>query len=142
MWSVPLFTFDTNIAIYAFSNDAAKSEIARSVIERSDFVGVQVLNEFANATFKKQRRPWAEIEAALGRLRQAVPKIQPIDESVHIDGLRIAQECRLSFYDSLILAAAMAGGARTFYSEDMQHGMTIFETVRIVNPFVPGALES
>jgi len=29
----------------------------------------------------------------------------------------------LSFWDSLIVAIALAGGADTLYSEDMQHGL-------------------
>ncbi len=41
---------------------------------------------------------------------------------------------RYSLYDSLILAAALDGGCRTLYSEDLQDGQTI-ETLTIVDPF-------
>lgn len=47
-----------------------------------------------------------------------------------------------SFYDALMLAVALSGGARTIYSEDMQHGMTIDEALRVVDPFIPGALDA
>lgn len=61
--------------------------------------------------------------------------ILPITVTSHEDAQRIAARYRLSFYDALMLAVALAGGARTFYSEDMQHGLTIDETLRIVDPF-------
>ena len=34
-----------------------------------------------------------------------------------------------------MLAAALAGGARLFYSEDMHDGMEFENRLRIVNPF-------
>jgi len=41
---------------------------------------------------------------------------------------------RLSFWDSLIIQAALHGGATTLYTEDLQHGQ-IIETLSIENPF-------
>ena len=40
------------------------------------------------------------------------------------------------YYDSLIVAAALAGGAALLYSEDLQHGRVI-GSLRIDNPFLP-----
>ena len=51
------------------------------------------------------------------------------------DALRIADRYLLSFYDSLMLAVALDGGARIIHSEDMQHGLVIDDTLRIVDPF-------
>jgi len=42
---------------------------------------------------------------------------------------------QLSFYDALIIEAAIAGGAELLYSEDLQHGMR-FDKLRVVNPFL------
>ena len=142
MWSVPFITLDTNVAIYAFTDDDLKAAAARIVVERADFISVQLLNEFANVTYRKHGRPWPKVRAALDRLRRAVPEVLPLDETIHAEGVRIAEQSRLSFYDALMLASALSGGARTFYSEDMQHGMTIDQTLRVVNPFIPGALDA
>lgn len=142
MWSKPLLTLDTNVAIYAFTDVGEKALTARTIIERADFISVQLLNEFANAIRRKQGRTWAEITPALDRLRRAVPKILPLDEAAHLEGMRLVERYKLGFYDALMLGVAMAGGARTFYSEDLQHGMSIDETLRVVNPFVPGALDT
>jgi predicted nucleic acid-binding protein len=142
MWSKTPLTLDTNVAIYAFSNSDIKAMAARTVIERADFISVQLLNEFANAVRRKQGRPWSEVCPAIDRLRLAVPKILPLDETVHLEALRLVQRYQLGFYDALMLASALLGGARTFYSEDMQHGMSIDETLRVVNPFLLGALDT
>ena len=43
---------------------------------------------------------------------------------------------RLSYWDSLILATAMAANCSVVYSEDMQHGLKI-GNLSIINPFTP-----
>ncbi|MBD2518724.1 PIN domain-containing protein [Nostoc sp. FACHB-973] len=40
-----------------------------------------------------------------------------------------------SFWDSLIIACALAGGASILYSEDMQDGLLVDNQLEIVNPF-------
>jgi predicted nucleic acid-binding protein len=42
---------------------------------------------------------------------------------------------QLSWYDSLIVAAAIQGGCKILYSEDMQHGRRFGELV-VENPFL------
>jgi len=49
--------------------------------------------------------------------------------------LDIRERYNFSWYDSLILAAALEGGCDTLYSEDMQNGQEINGQLRIVNPF-------
>ena len=141
MWSKAPFTFDTNVVFYAFTGAGPKAFAAQAVIERADFISVQVLNEFANAVRRKQDRPWPDIRLALDRLRLAVPAILPLDESAHLEATRLAERYQIGLYDALVLAVALIGEARTFYSEDLQHGMLIDESLRIVNPFLPGALD-
>jgi predicted nucleic acid-binding protein len=41
----------------------------------------------------------------------------------------------LSFWDSLIVASALAANAEILYSEDMQNGLLIENKLRIINPF-------
>lgn len=130
-----MVTFDSNVAVYAFSDAGAKSRIAADAIERTNFVSVQVLNEFVHVAARKQKRSWAEITAKVAEIRSAVGRILPIEDSANTDAIRIAARYQLSFYDALMLAVALSGGARTIYSEDMQHGLLIDDTLRIVDPF-------
>ena len=48
--------------------------------------------------------------------------------------LDIQARYRFSFYDSLIVAAALEAGCHTLYSEDLKHGQQIGE-LTITNPF-------
>ena len=47
----------------------------------------------------------------------------------------LREEYSLSFWDSLIIAAAFLSGAEILYSEDMQGGIVIRESLKIINPF-------
>ena len=127
-------TVDTNIAVYALSTDD-RADRAAALLRESAFLSVQLLNEYANVALRKRRDPWDVVAAHLAALRAIVPRILAIDEHANTAALRIGERYRLSFYDSLMLAVALAGDARTFYSEDLQHGLVIDGRLRIVDPF-------
>ncbi len=131
-------TVDTNVAVYALLNEA-NAEAASAALAASSFLSAQVLNEYANVAARKLRRTWREIVGDVSAIRDAVPAILPLNEEANSDALRIAARYKLSFYDALMLAVALSGGAGTFYSEDMQHDLVIDGKLRIVNPFAPGA---
>lgn len=128
-------TFDTNIAIYAFSDNEPKAAAALDVLTRSAFVSIQLLNEFANVLVRKRQLPWPQVTEMLDQLRSAIRIVLPLDEVIHRNGVRLATRYGLSLYDALMISAALSGGARTIYSEDMQHGLEIDGTLRIVDPF-------
>jgi predicted nucleic acid-binding protein len=127
-------TGDTNIVVYAFSSEE-KTKTAMAALKLCSFLSVQVLNEYASVSLRKRRMSRAEIEADLASLERAIPHIIPVNVAANRDALRISERYRLSFYDSLMLAVALSGGAKILYSEDMQHGLVIDDTLRIVDPF-------
>jgi predicted nucleic acid-binding protein len=51
------------------------------------------------------------------------------------DALDIRSRHKLSWYDSLIVAAAVEAGCGVLYTEDLRHGMKI-NGVQIENPFL------
>lgn len=134
---MPAF-IDTNIVVYA--DDAAypkKQKIAAKLIadlyKKGDAViSAQVMQEYYNAAVNKLR---IDPAFAVERLRflakfevvSATPQIVIAATDLH--RLRI-----LSFWDSMILQAAITSGCDTLYSEDMQDG-EIVNGVKIVNPF-------
>lgn len=129
------FAIDTNIAFYAFSDDP-KNEIALAVLEAGPCISVQLINEFANASRRKKKLTWTEIETSLLAIKSLVETIRPVDIDVHHRGFDIAVKYQLSVYDSMIIAAALIDGCDTLYSEDMQHGLIIDETLTIIDPFL------
>ena len=55
--------------------------------------------------------------------------------SLFIEALRIPEGNQLSWYDSLIVAAAIQGDCEFLYSEDLPHGRR-FGNLVIQNPFL------
>lgn len=126
--------FDTNVLLYLLSADAAKADRAEAVLAGGGTVSVQVLNEFASVASRKLRMPWAEISEVLEPLR-AVCVVEPLTLETHQRALQLAERHGLSFYDALILAAALLAGCKTLHSEDMQDGQVIERKLTIRNPF-------
>jgi len=73
-------------------------------------------------------------DAAKKRIAPRCRSIQ-VDTSLVLGAIDLHLVHRLSFWDALIVKAAVAGGCRCLYSEDLQHGR-IVEGVRIENPFI------
>ena len=55
--------------------------------------------------------------------------------TLYLRAVEIRERYSYTFYDSLIIAAALEGGCTRLYSEDLQHGQRI-ERMTIVNPFL------
>ena len=49
---------------------------------------------------------------------------------------KIAERYSFSFYDSLIVAAALESGCLILFSEDLQHGQVIEKVLTVKNPFI------
>jgi predicted nucleic acid-binding protein len=64
-----------------------------------------------------------------------VSQRRPLSLSTHDEALRLGERYGLSMFDALIVAAARQGEYSLLYSEDLQDGMVIDGTLRIVNPF-------
>ena len=127
-------TLDTNVIFYALTENA-KTEPALRALRQCSFLSVQVFNEYAHSSVRKRKRTLEEATGDLQALGEAVPSIAPIEYGHHCEALRIAQRYQLSFYDSLMIAVALANGATTLYSEDMQHGFLVDGRLTITNPF-------
>jgi predicted nucleic acid-binding protein len=132
---------DTNILIYAHDLDAGeKHQQAASIIrmlweEETGVISVQVLQEFyVNITQKiPQPLPQAKARGLIGAYR-AWQVESPTAETV-LSASEIQERNRLSFWDAMILATAVQGGAETLLSEDLNHGQVI-EGIEVRNPFL------
>ena len=126
--------FDTNVLVYLASGDPLKANRAEEIIGGGGTISVQVLNELTNVARRKMRMSWPEIGAFLSMLRDLLT-VRPITVETHEAGVTLAERYNFSTYDAMIVASAIEAGCDTLWSEDMQHGMTLEEGLRIVNPF-------
>lgn len=132
--------FDTNVLIYAAltePEDKAKKAVARKLLFRTDAgLSVQVLQEFYVQATRPTRPNCLSHTMACGLIEawSRFP-VQPMTLEVLTAALEIKERHRLSYWDSAIVAAALALGCRELYTEDMQDGQTI-DGLRLINPFL------
>jgi len=128
---------DTNIWLYAFieSDDPTKSAAARGLIaEIEPIVSVQVVNEVCVNLLRRA----AFSEDQIGRLISSFYQryvVVELGQPVMMVASRLRSRYSLSFWDSMIVAAALQAGASVLYSEDMQHGWQLEEQLRVLDPF-------
>ncbi|MDR2838475.1 MAG: PIN domain-containing protein [Azonexus sp.] len=125
---------DSNIVLYMMSQDVRKAQAARDLMATCPRLSVQVLNEVVNVTRRKLAMPWREIDQFLQLVRGLCP-IEPLTVETHDLGRMIGERHKLSVYDAMIVSSALLSGCETLYSEDMQSGLRIENTLTIVNPF-------
>jgi predicted nucleic acid-binding protein len=133
---MPVSFFDTNVLVYLASTDPAKADRAEAAIAKGGSISVQVLNELANVARRKMRMSWGDTHAFLDMLRNLLT-VHPITVETHDTGLGLAERYGLSIYDAMIAASALHAGCDTLWSEDMNHGLAIDGSLRILNPFRP-----
>ena len=126
--------FDTNVLIYLASVDDRKADRALDLVAQGGTVSVQVLNEIANVLRRKSKMSWEEIRTFLAGLRGLL-SARALDVETHETGMELAERYRLSVYDAIIVASALAAGCDTLWTEDMQDGLLIGNRLRITNPF-------
>ena len=127
--------FDTNVLLYLLSADDTKADRAESLIAGGGIISVQVLNEFASVALRKHALSYTEVRDVLEPIR-SVCTLLPLTAETHGQGLKLAERYGFSFYDALIVAAALSAGSERLYSEDMQHGQCIENRLTLCNPFL------
>jgi len=132
--------FDTNVLVYLFDADApAKKAKATELLEAESKAGriilsTQVLQELYVATTRKLAMPLTPSEAERAVRDLSVFSTVAVDASLIFGAIHICQRYGFSFWDGLIVQAALQGGASVLFTEDLQDGQTI-ESLQIVNPF-------
>ena len=135
------FFLDTNIFLYSFDRNAPKKAaratrlIRRAIEARQGIVSYQVVQEFFNVALRRFEQPMTGVEAEqyLGTVFRPLLAVHS-SQALFGEALRLKERHRLSWYDSLIVAAAIEAQCGILYSEDLQHARQ-FGDLRIENPF-------
>lgn len=126
---------DTNVLLYRVTQGDVRQLVARRLLSAGGFISVQVLNEFVDVASRKMKMSWSELSAALSALRTLVA-VEPLTLAIHDRALALAARHGFRIYDASIIASALEAGCTTLYSEDMQNGMLVDQTLTIINPFL------
>jgi predicted nucleic acid-binding protein len=135
------FFLDTNVLIYTFDAAAPKKQMtARSWVREAlrtqrGIIGSQVVQEFMNVALSRFSHPLGVTEAreylreVLQPLCQHYPRITTFDRA-----LLLKEQSGYSWYDALIVAAAIESGCAWLITEDLEHGRK-FGSLTLHNPF-------
>jgi len=145
-FTIAMLFVDTNVFIYARNaREPAKQKLAQLWVdhawrEQSGRTSIQVLSEYyVNVTRKidPPRDPhdaWDDVKALM------TWNPLPVDRALLEAGRAVETRYRLSWWDSLIVAAAQLQGCALLLSEDFQDGAN-YGGVTVRSPFTLGVSE-
>ena len=132
--------FDTNVLVYLFDHHApvkqrrAKALFQQHAADGTLLLSTQVLQEFYVTVTRKLSTPLGGPEASAALRHLATFSVVSVDADMVGRAAQRNQREMVSFWDALILEAALTGGAARLLSEDMQSGQKVAGLV-IENPF-------
>lgn len=126
---------DTNVLIYAYAafEPAKKAQAVAASSTGERWISTQVLIEFVNVSHRKLKISWPDIQITLVELLDNHRVLQTTAATI-AHATRLADRYGFSWFDALIVAAALECGCETLYSEDLQHGQLVDGSLRVVNP--------
>jgi predicted nucleic acid-binding protein len=133
---------DTNILVYAYdTSDEARHKIALELIAHilsveNVVISTQILNEFIVVITGKVKNPLSidDVGEILKRFKNNF-EIRVTGVPDITKALSINKEFKFSYWDSLIIASALMTNCDALYTEDLQNGLVINNSMRIINPF-------
>jgi len=130
---------DSNIWLYSFvqkPDDFRHQQAADFVLSLSHpVINSQVVREVCSNLIKKNRIPEEQLQILISRWYQDCDVLAS-NASQHLLASRLRVSYALSYWDSLIVAAALDAGCTTLFSEDMQHEQVFEDCLTIINPFI------
>jgi len=135
------FFIDTNVFVYHLdATDRRKHALADRLIREAMAPGkacisFQVVQECLNTVLRHAKVGLSAEQARLYLDTVLLPLLQgAASPALYHRALDIQSRYRFSFYDSLIVAAALTAGCSKLLTEDLQHGQRI-EHLVIEDPF-------
>ncbi|MDP1527676.1 MAG: PIN domain-containing protein [Rhodocyclaceae bacterium] len=125
---------DTNIVVYAYGVDPTKVAKAKAILNDAPVISTQVINEFHNVARRKLGLDIATRHRIATDLLQSC-RVVAVDQAIVAAAMQVEARYQVSYWDALIIAAALAAGCSTLYSEDMQDGQVFEGRLTVKNPF-------
>ncbi len=132
---------DTNILVYTLdprnSNKhfKARNFLKNAIIEHNPVISTQVLQEFYVAATAKLKADPVTVKAIVHNFQNL--EIVNNDLELIEQAIDISTSAKLSFWDSLIIAAAEKAKCDVIFSEDLNSGR-LYRGIRLINPFSQG----
>ena len=136
------FFLDTNIFVYSFDRSAAQKSqksaqlIRRALTTQKGVISYQVVQEFFNVALRRFTQPMktADAEQYLSTVFRPLLSVHS-SQALYAEALHLHSQSGLSWYDSLIVSAALQARCDLLYTEELQHGQR-FGTLQVRNLFL------
>ena len=136
------FFLDTNIFVYSFDQSAvvkaqkAAQLIRKALTTQKGIISYQVVQEFFNVALKRFSQPMrlTDAEQYLGTVFRPLLSVHS-SQALYAEAFNLQAQGGLSWYDSLIVSAAIQAQCDYLFTEDLQHGQR-FGSLRVANPFL------
>jgi predicted nucleic acid-binding protein len=131
---------DSNIWLYAFlpSQDVQKTSLATNLIRNNQSeiaMSSQVLVEVGANLLRKGNFTEPQVAKFIKDAYRNFHVVN-ITEAILINASGLRSRYSLSYFDSMIVSAALDSRSSILYSEDMHNGLLVESLVTIVNPFI------
>ncbi len=133
----PPYFVDSNIWLYALldmQEEKKRRAAAQIIAQPAIVISTQVINEVCRNLLKSGSFTETEIteyiESAYNRYR-----VIELTQDVLLQASALRGRYAFSFWDSLIIASALAANVSIVFSEDMQNQLLVESRLRIINPF-------
>jgi predicted nucleic acid-binding protein len=135
------FFLDTNIFVYSFDRSQPRKQkraqalIVEAIESEQSAISTQVIQEFLNVALGKFAGLMTSRDAMtyLDRILWPLCKIHP-NAGLYAGAASIKEETGWTFYDALIVSAAVAARCQLLFTEDLQ-AERLVRGVEIRNPF-------
>ena len=129
-------TLDSNILIYAFADqDDFRKSIAKEIISKCNIISLQAVNETAYVLLRKFNFPKEQLEQVVQFLKEQFI-ISSLTVNILDQTISLSKKYNFSFWDGMMIAAALDNHCSIIYTEDLNHNQLIENRLRIINPFI------
>ena len=131
--------FDSNVFVYLFDEvddrkrGTAERMVAEALTSGSGVVSYQVAQEVLNVLTRKLGVTPSDARRFLDAVLAPLWRVGPSPE-LYVRALDVRERYGFSFYDALVVAAALDAGCTRLLSEELQHGQRIGD-LTVVDPF-------
>ena len=132
------YFLDTNILVYIHDRiSPEKQKISKQLLysglrSGNAVISSQVVSEYFVTSDNKLQLPYSEIVQIIHHLGR-LPVVE-ITYAITLRAITRTRNYSLSYWDSLIVEAAISGGCSVLYTEDLQHGQVI-DGITVKNPY-------
>lgn len=130
---------DTNVFVYLFDEvddrkrATAERMVADALASGTGVVSYQVVQEALNVLTRKLGASPSDARRFLDGVLAPLWRLGPSPD-LYVRALEVRERYGFSFYDALVVAAALEAGCTRLLSEDLQHGQRIGDLI-VVDPF-------